>query len=65
MSLAELEALEFDWNAVFAGNESTRCCASGTCVMNFYSQKVDLPQIPSVLDNENPFEIQSRFGSLR
>lgn len=65
MSLAELEALEFDWNSVFAGNETTRCCATGTCVINSYSQKVDLPQISSVLDSKNPFDLQGRFGLLR
>jgi hypothetical protein len=43
MSLQELEKLKFDWAFVVPGCKTTKCCATGTCMMNVYTKKLDLP----------------------
>lgn len=65
MSLSELENLKFNWNFVVPGFKTTRCCATGTCLINIYTKKLDAPQISDQKDSRNPHIIKARYGSLR
>lgn len=65
MSMHELEQLKFDWAFVVPGCKTTKCCATGTCMMNVYTRKLDLPKISIQRDVRNPHLIKARYGSLR
>lgn len=65
MSLQELEKLKFDWAFVVPGYKTTKHCATGTCMMDVYTKKLDLPRISAQKDTRNPHMIKARYGSLR
>lgn len=65
MSLQELEKLKFDWAFAVPGCKTTRCCATGTCMMNVYTKKLNLPKISIQKDRRDPHVIKKQYGSLR
>jgi hypothetical protein len=65
MSLLELEKLKFDWGFVAPACKTTKGCATGTCVINVYTKKLDAPRISQQKDSRNPHAVKARYGSLR